>query len=333
MFKISNSKLKTWRRCRKQYDYKYNQKLRKRIKSAPLIRGSVMHEMIDAKAKGKNPWKTFRKEIQPYYSLFKEQQDEYGDLPQMIRALMRHYFRFYKGNEFEYIESEIEFEYKLTKDILLIGYVDGTGRQKPYGKGIVEHKSHKKIPEGDLEYSQIQTALYAEAIANLYNMEVDFVMWNYIRAKNPSTPKLLADGTLSKRNIDTLWEIYKAEVRKQGLKVEDYLDMRDKLKDKETTYFVRNVLPLKPQIVSQVVKDSIFTAEEMIEKGKKDTTRTIDKHCQWCDYYSLCQAELRGLDAGFIRKANFVERKEETNEENPKEKKKTRHKSKNKSCV
>jgi len=53
------------------------------------------------------------------------------------------------------------------------------------------------------------------------------------------------------------------------------------------------------------VAEAIQSAVEMKAIGGVSRIRTIDRTCKQCDYLSLCQAELRGLDADFIRKSEY----------------------------
>jgi hypothetical protein len=312
-FTVSNSKLKTWRRCRKQFHYKYGLKLKPKTKSTPLVRGSILHDMIEAHIEGKDPWIPFKKAKTDLAKLkiMKEELAYYNELLDEVRRLMVGYLAFYEKDPIRYTslkgkKAEHYFKVKLTESIWLEGYIDSFGQTKDRLNWLVEHKSHKQIPQGDLKYSDIQGALYVWVCQKIGLPEPDGVIWNYIKAKGPAIPELLKNGELSKRaNADTIWPVYLESIKKHGLNPKDYKDMKLALENKEQDFFTRKLLPVNKTIVNTLVEDAKKTAREIKRKGNKDQTRNIDKHCEWCDYYNLCQAELRGLDTDFIIKTNF----------------------------
>lgn len=61
---VHQSSLKTWRRCHREYYYKYILKVEKRRKANALVRGTIVHAMIEAKANEQDPWEVFDKYIE-----------------------------------------------------------------------------------------------------------------------------------------------------------------------------------------------------------------------------------------------------------------------------
>lgn len=314
--KISNSKIKTWRSCKMKYNYKYVEKLRPRKKASPLVRGTIIHSMLEANIGGKDPLKVWEEAKKTYAHMFREEREVYDQMMEDIRLLMTSYFQYYEDDPLTYVEhkgkkTEYYFEVDLTPAIQLIGYIDSVATKDGLN-WLVEHKSHKEIPKGDLKYSDIQGALYAYAMPLTGLPKPDGVCWDYIRMKSPTIPELLKNGQLSKKaNIDTLWPVYREQIRKNGLKLSDYKDMKELLQRKYDDFFIRKYLPLNKTILKNLVEDAVTTAREIKRKAGKDKTRNIEKHCEWCDYYNLCQADLRGLDTKFIKKTNFEVRNED----------------------
>lgn len=316
-FKVSHSKIKTYRTCKKMADYKYVQKLRRKFKAEPLLRGTIIHDMLEEHISGRDPWPILKNAEKKYKKLFLEEREHYGDLIGDLKKIMTGYFDFYHQDPIKYLKfkgkyTEHYFEVPLTRHITLVGYLDSFGQTKDKLNWLVEHKSHKRLPEGDLAYSDIQSSLYTWVAPQIGLPVPDGVAWNYIKAEAPGEPDLLKNGTLStKKNMNTTWAIYRATIEKYGLKVKDYIQMREQLEGKEDNFFKRKYLPTNKHITGNIIKDVITTASEMQRKLGKVTTRTIGKHCDWCDFYDVCQAELRGLDSTFIRKANYEEVQEE----------------------
>lgn len=316
---IHQSGLKTFRRCHRCWFYKYVEELVKKKKGSALLRGTCCHAMIEAKANGKDPWIPYEEFIKENKNIFLEEEEEYGNMEDMICNIMEGYFRHYKNDELTPIEingkfAEHKFSIQLTDGIILEGVIDMVAKDKSDRIWLVDHKTHKNIPTGDIAYSNMQSALYAWAMYNLKEFpNPDGVCWNYIRWKEPTQPTLLKDGTMSKKKIDTTWTVYSKALREQGLDPKDYEDMKEILDSRENEFYVRQYLPLNENIISGVLADAKTTALQIKElefHNKDDFDRNLTRDCSWCEYYSLCQAELRGLDTDFIRKADYQKKQE-----------------------
>lgn len=316
-FRVSQSKIKMWRRCQYAYNYRYKRNLEKKKLPRPLLRGRVVHEMIEAHIKGDDPWVPWHAMVKKYKKLFQEEQEIYGDLPNELKLLMDGYFKWYSKDPIRYIKLikggpkvEHKFEVMLDDDIILAGRIDGVGRTKDKRTWLVEHKSHKQIPESGYAYTDIQAALYLWAIQRLTKIEIDGVLWNYIRVKTPAIPQLLQKGGLSRRNnIDTTWPIYRKAILDEGLKLSDYKDMKAQLIGRESRFYIRSLLPVNKAIISNVVREARITARQIRDTPDDELVRNIDKHCSWCEFRGLCQAQYQGLDDTFILKTEYRKKK------------------------
>jgi len=313
-FITHQSHIKCWRSCRRRYWYQYILCLTKRKPPSPLLRGTTIHAMIEERIEGRDPQKPLDALRKEYGKLFLEEREEYGDLPGDIATVMENYFEWYdkdplfpmplkKGGP----KSEHKFQVNLTPSIILEGRVDMFATDKRKKVWLVDHKTVKNMPKGDLRYSDLQSCLYAWAFRD--RLKFYGMCWNYLKFKVPRIPEPLKNGSLSKaKNIDTTWKTYLQAILDNGLDPDDYKDMEEILEGKEEDFFKRNYMPLSPVIIENIVEEAQITAREMKRKGGKDKTRTIDRHCEWCQYYNLCQAELRGLDADFIRAHDYKEK-------------------------
>lgn len=315
-FSVSQSKVKTWRACKRKYFYKYIRNLMRKRKAKPLLRGTVVHLMIEAKIEGRDPWEVYHEQMKVYGKLFVEEIEEYGDLPEELRLMMEGYFAYYKKDPLRYIKhdgrkTEWPFEVDLCKGIVFKGRVDTAARTRDKRVWLVEHKSHKQIPVSEFKFTDIQSVSYSWVLPQIGLPEVDGVCWDYIRAKPPAVPDQLKDGSITrKKSIDTTWAVYAATLKAHGKKLSDYKDMKELLEGKEQDFYRRVFLPLSDTVKATMVDELQVTAKEMRRRGGKYTTRTIDKHCDWCEYSDICRAELVGLDADFIEKTNYKQRED-----------------------
>jgi len=268
--------------------------------------------MIEQKLLGKNAWKPWEKMKKEYSKLFIEEQEEYGDLPELIERLMKGYFTWYKKDPVKFAKKYVEYEgaIDLVKGIILTYKIDGLGRTKGNLTWLTDHKTHRALPSGELVYTDLQTSLYLPAFEENTGIKADGVLWDYIRVKMPTTPRFLKAGSLSRaKNIDTMWPVYRQAIRDNKLKLKDYGAMKKLLENADDKFYKRVYLPRSEKLIKNLREETKITAIEMREKEFSDRTRTIARHCDWCQYKSLCQAELRGKDWKFILKSEYRKRR------------------------
>lgn len=326
ILEIHQSGLKNWRHCHRLYHYKYIQRLEKRRKPNALVRGTVVHAMIEAKAKGEDPWEVFDEFIKENQKIFQEEQ-EYIGMEDIISDIMEGYFSYYKNDDLKPLPikstkgvryAEHSFLVPLIEDkgIYFGGIIDMIVTDEKGRVWLMDHKTHKTLPKGDIAYLNIQSNLYAWAMKQDPNLpEPVGMVWNYIRWKQPSKPEVLKSGALSKSSkIDTTWDIYKKAVKEAGLDIKDYEDMKETLKGKEEDFYVRHYLPFNKSVQNNILEDAKSTALDIYKNSRKIKDRNITRDCSWCEFYQICQAELKGLDTSTILKFEY-KIKEKDNEE------------------
>jgi len=322
MISVSHSRIKTFRRCFKKHDYRYNQRLAVKAKPAPLLKGTIIHEMIDAMVDHKDPFNVTVKYAKQYKQLFREQREEYGDdFISEIERIFEAYKRTYKDDKLKYERSEEEFRVVLVKKKIELIYIIDKIAIDPEGRRwLMDHKTCKSIPEEKDRFSDIQLVLYYWAENQRKpKADLDGVLWDYIRSKPPTIPDQLKNGGLSQaKSIATDYHTYLAEISRLRLDPKPYQGFLVDLKRRGTTDFFQRIrLPTpSPEMVKSVVDDARETAILIDEYGLNLKARNLTKNCSWdCEFYKLCHAELRGLDADFVRKTHF-----EVRDENRKEK-------------
>ena len=314
VYETSQSRINAWRRCKAQYNYRYIRKLEKRKRPRHFLRGGVIHEMIEFQSNRLDPWEPFRVMKKQYAKLFREEQEEYGDLPEEIRLMMEGYFEYYKKDPLRALKlkstgvrAEHFLSFMISDDILINYVVDKVAKTKDKLRWLVDTKTHKSIPVGETPYVDLQTMIYTKGLETI-GEKVDGVMWDYIRAKSPVVPGLLADGdALSQRkNMDTMWPVYRKEILHHGFKLSDYKGMKEALSSKEEKFYVRLPVKINETLRENLINEAVVTAREMRDsEGAPLLPRTIGRHCEWCEFNGLCRAELTGLDADWIRKKEY----------------------------
>ena len=320
LFRVRWSAIKSFRRCQKMYDYSWRQNLERRKPVVQLIRGTILGLCLDELSEGKSFEPVLAKYEKEYGKLFKAEQTEYGDLISECRRIVLNYQARYKGDGLNYLpgkngeKHEIEVETRFEVDGTRVRFTGHIDKMPQDGNHILvmDHKSHKVIPDESARYNDLQLITYLWLLPLSGFKPAVGVLWDYLRTKPPTVPEVLKNGTLTTRkNIDTDYDTYHKAIIDNGLNPSDYQEQLDRLQaEGSDNYFLRVKIPAPPKaMIENMVDDFKATIAEMIFAEKTGRfTRNMSKDCSWCSKYSLCQAELRGLDSSFIRKADYKER-------------------------
>lgn len=326
MFDVSQSLIRTFRECEMKYWYRHVELLKPRRPRLQLVRGTIIGRCLDLMAEMRHNkkapnWRTaiepFRKQ---YGNLFAAEIEEYGDILGDIEYMMARYERVYANDGLTYVKgkdgkrSEIELEVKLTPKIVFKGHIDKLA-EDDRGVWDMDHKSHKVIPGPEDRFADLQQVFYTWAAPLSGYGKLAGVLWDYIRTKKPTVPEVLKSGELSQRkNIDTDYETYRQAIEDNKLDPAKYQDMLNLLKPRgHLDYFERVRLPNPPKtLVANVVEDMKVSAQRLYDfrHGNDEPVRNVNRNCKGCEFYELCQAEYRGLDAKFIRQSRYEEDKE-----------------------
>lgn len=332
----THSMLKTFLRCPKQTQYKYAERLKKRYATArdvPLKRGTWFHALLEEHYAGRS-WKDKHRELSSRFSeLFDEEKDALGDLPNECLRMMRSYLWHYGADKSDPYHGWKVHDTELT---LECPWPDGEGIYRcrldilfedEFGLWIGDHKTHKQLPNHRQRLTDAASGLYIWC-ARENGLDVRGFVWNYIRTKAPTVPKLVYEGTkrerLSTAAIETDYPTaYRA--------IKGYLDAGHKLdpdtyrpmlrhlkshrwepgKVQSSLFFRRDTLEKDDAMLARVVAASMRTRDRMHSydwEDKDSVERVTDKSCDWmCDFPDLCTAELFTGDGSQIRRKQFRE--------------------------
>lgn len=309
-FKVSQSKVKTYRRCHRAYHNKYVEKLKRKRVKRPLMFGRIVHDMIDAYANGDDPFEVLDNIGIENMKLFAAEKEMYGEIVDDIGIIMEDYFQHWPERDLVYLRrnrrsAEHEFEIELFPGVLWNGKIDGVAKTPNKLKWLVEHKTFTRMPGEDERWRNLQSVTYIRALDILGWQPVDGTCWDYIRSKAPPRPGLLKDKSLSKKKIDTLPTAILAAIEAHGLNVKDYESFIVSMESNRPNWFKRIHTPVGKEVVDKVFADFENTVREMVDKHGKVRDMNIDRHCGWCDFEPLCRAELQGLDVDYVKKKEY----------------------------
>jgi hypothetical protein len=301
---VSQSKVRTWRNCRREYHNKFILGLRKKKVKRPFMFGRIVHEMIEAHEEGHNPFELLDRINLDNGKMFRKEVEMYGNIIEDLRFIMTDYFSYW-GDELVYIRkngrsTEHEFRIELEPGVWFTGKIDAVGKAKRL-RWLVEHKTFNRMPSEDDRWRSVQGAVYLRALEIMGWKAIDGILWDYVSSKPPATPgELLKNGTYSQKRISTLPTRLDAWLKEEGLKRKDYAKLRQEAVANQSNYFIRVYNPLRPTVVDRIWEDFVDTAKEIADFHGKKKDQNIGRHCSWCDFRELCSAEANGSDTDFV---------------------------------
>lgn len=310
-FRVSQSKVKTYRRCRAAYHYRYVDKLRSKRKPRALTFGTIIHNMIERHAEGDDPMEVLNEFKPEDLKLFAAEKAEYGEIIEDAGRIMKEYFAYWdsQDEQLRYVRikgksAEHSFDIEILPDVIFNGKIDAIGKQKGL-RWLVEHKSFKRRPNDDDRWRNLQSVTYFNAMDILGWPSVDGTCWDYVWSKAPGKPGLLKDGTMSRKSIDTLPSAVEAAIAEYGFKTHDYRDFVRATEKNRSQWFTRIFTTVNQEVKDFVYSEFVETVKEMVDNHGKKKDMNIERHCSWCDYEPLCRARLQGLDYEFIKERQY----------------------------
>lgn len=330
---ITQSMIKTFRNCPREAYYKYYLRLQPKVYSTPLTRGKWMHALLEAYYKGED-WKAVHKHwVSDYRKLFDEEKEKLGDLPTQCAQLMKSYLWHYgdsrfKGYDWTVHEVEKTLEATLPNGHLFRGRVDMIV-ENDFGLWIVDHKTHRRLPDWDFRMLDEQSPLYIWA-AHQNEIPVQGFIWNYIATSGMSEPRVLQSGKrFYKKCGDTDFPTYMAAVKRAQQEYPEFLaDPHDKEEVKSVLRQLKGVrwAPDMPQTSPFFRRDTIEKADDLIDRVLHTTMRTSEQLHNYdfsnpdcvernvnscksflCSYRSLSMGDLINGDSSMAQRRDYVE--------------------------
>lgn len=194
----------------------------------------------------------------------------------------------------------------------LHGYVDAVLRERNTGQvWCVDYKFRSRLASEDDERFSLQRAVYARACRDLGVPVTGTLTWQRLR-RCEAVPRLLRDGTMSRSKVMCTWPRYREALIAAGLDPADYSDMEVKLAGVEMSREIREVRSdeMLERVWAQVVEPTAMNVNyaRLIERGsaRLNVPALDPMRCRLCAYAEICQAELRGYDADFVRAEGFT---------------------------
>lgn len=313
---FNQSRVKTFLHCPKMYDYKYIQLLERKEKVRPLFLGSWVHRALETYYTD-GDWKIGHAEyVKLWDKLFDEEKlalrkkgKQLGPpLPEIVERIMRSYVFYYKddGWQVEAVEQILETETPLkigNRVWIFKGRLDLLIRDTEGLLWLVDHKTASQIPQSTSFHSMDpQLMMYPWAAERSLGIHISGVIYNYVKSRPPTIPKLNKDGSISRRKVSTDYPTLFRFLKESGYDPNDFREILIPLR-KKSNFLRRYKLPRESTVTREIVLDQLATVKRIDET--KRFVRNITRDCVRCPYHDLCRSELNGFDTKIMRKTNF----------------------------
>lgn len=303
----THSMLKTFRRCPKQAQYKYVERLKPKIMGRPLRLGTWMHRLQEVQASGGDWIAEHELMIEKVWApLFDEEKEDIGDLPGDAFRLMVSYLWHYENDPWVYLENEMTLETELPDGSIYRGRIDAL-IENQYGLWITDRKWHKTLPNTDFRILDAASALYVwAAIRN--DIPVQGFIWDYGRSKPPAIPEHTKTGLVGRWDrMDTdyptaiAWFMQEYGPKSIPSRYRPKLRYLKSLQyvpgaPQTSSFFKRSIIERDPRMLRQVAQEAYHTHKRMhgYPFDRLDIVERVpDRSCTFmCSYTDLCTAEL-----------------------------------------
>lgn len=325
---ISFSSIDTFRRCPKRYEYREIWKIQKKEKATQLYQGILVHEALmtyylalrDGMGDGTAPVAEF---FADRYAAARENpvlfSDELADEIKIIEDsedLVARYLAKW-DDDWEVLHVEEEFYVTLDSGDVISFTPDLVVQDRNGFVWIVDHKTTSALPTPDQGYADLQSTLYYAGVQALYP-ELRGFIFNKMRKKRPTQPKLTKTGRLRVANldrIDTTYEVLRDYIMQYAPQLMDDDRHRRRLASlrDEERFFWREQVVITPEMVEAVLAEAQITLKYMDVSAETGYPRTFQedrgyKSCSRCPFYRLCQAELLQWDVETVLAEDYEPR-------------------------
>lgn len=313
---FNQSRIKTFARCPKQYEYKYVQLIEPKSKIRPLYLGSWVHRALET-FYTKGDWRIGHQEyVESWNKLFDEEKlalrtrgKTVGPpLPELVERIMKSYQWYYRNDGWQVVMVEEVLETETPLRIgervwIFKGRLDLLIRDDEGLLWLVDHKTTSSIPQPTAFHAMDpQLMLYPWAAERSRDLKIAGVIYNYVMSKAPTIPKLNRDGSLSRRKVRTDYPTLLRFLKQSGYDPHDFMDVLRPL-SRKSEFLRRYKLPREEFVTKEIVLDALSTVKRIDETRR--FTRTITRDCVRCPYMTICQAELNGFDTEVLRRTNY----------------------------
>lgn len=332
---LSYSRISTWKQNHFDHYMRYVKRIVPQGESAPLKRGHMMHELLEAYGNNESWIKAWEKQKAEYdddpMNLL-----SMGDLPYMIRELMENWVYYWGEIEEErtVISSEQEFTLPLCKgydengkkvQIYLNGFIDSVFEEDG-DVYIRDYKTFAKTKPYEFFLYNYQSSIYQWALPQLLGgVKAKGMEWDVITAKTPTKPKLLKNQELSVAKLASTPYTVSKGIKELGLNPKDYRDFINKHTFDD--FFRRYMIRRSKRAINFMMDDIKQSAKQICRYQNEFKDYNLDTQYP-SSYRDLWQTQMMGGDVDFVLDTKYKAR-----EDKPRDKKEGKGKQSKKAII
>jgi len=188
---------------------------------------------------------------------------------------------------------------------LLSGRIDLVGERKDGKIWIMDHKTAAQTPSYAALDVDDQITGYAYIWWRITGELPRGVFYNCLVKDPPKAPRVNQDGNLSKdKSQRTTFDLYRAEIKAQGLKVADYTEILAALqKSGWSRYFVRDGSERNMEEIESFQERLYYEVDDMLAALEDENYRYPNPsqwNCQGCSMLAICRTHEEQGDVDWV---------------------------------
>lgn len=314
MIKVSHSRVSCYLSCPYKHYLRYVEKLVKKTKSRPLSFGSDFHKLLELRGDKSELKKGFSKIKESYYDLTPQNQEELGDTYlEDLKSIFSDYCKVYRNYHIP-DKTETQFDIPIGKyqgeSVIFTGVIDELYENED-GLTIGEHKTFTRKPDMLTIVMNTQKCLYAKAVHLLTGSFPRKVIWDYIKSTPAKEPIFLEKSqrfSTAKNDSITPYS-WRRACKSRGITDKDIIHQAKNYQGNVPNFFFRLEEEYIEPMVEEIYQGFLYTAKDIVRNGEKNKTKRTGIDCSYCDYKSICYAELTCGNVDYIKSKDFESRR------------------------
>jgi hypothetical protein len=196
--------------------------------------------------------------------------------------------------------THIEGSNKLDIEFEFPWIVDWVALHKPTGlTWVIDWKTKSQFQDEKVHEYNLQKMVYQYLLGEI-GIEVTGSRICQIRSKAPSVPKLNKNGSMSRAQISTTWEVYKDALNEADIEPDDYVEMKMKFPDASYWFAWMSAHRREEECEAawhNIIIPAIARMRSIRQEEKPPIRNLGSIDCtQMCNVQLLCMETLRGYD-------------------------------------
>lgn len=316
-----------YQRCPKKYEYSRVQNLEKIGIQVPQDKGSWVHTLLMEDFLG-NDWRAIHAELIEIWEQevvpFTMDEDALAVPDEALRMFEAYKTKYPDDSEhWKVLQVEESMSFELIPGVQ-IGFTPDLVAEDSGGNiWAWDHKTTQTLPQLGEMLIDTQSLIYSVGLRLKYGERFRGFIFNYIRSKPPTVPKLRKDGLIADvRRVDTTYDVLLHFAAENGVRPYDELTEKLAYLSDHDAFFRRDLYMVTDDALVNATQDLISWVSKMEADRELEGMglpassygRTIlhrsagVQSCHNCGFFSLCQAELLGMESESIRLNDYQER-------------------------